>query len=415
MIAAEGYCRQALEALGTTLETPGRDQQELTLQLALGQVFIATRGYVAPETTAAYDRASILGERLGNPMKVVASLSGLFSLPFLQGELGAAQAMAERVRASSDRDGKPRTQVWSYYLNGVVRYHRGDLAGAWECLCKARALYQEEDHRRNPQDPGCETLEYMALTAWQLGMVEIARTRIQDAIELSKRLRKPYALAHCQFYAAFLHAMLRDAQTTQVFAESAVTISTEQSIPLFYDAGRILHGWAIALQGNSAEGMRHASEGLANFRSAGNRLGLGLFAGRLAEAQASAGDLDAALTTVQDALSAAPNELVNMPYILWLHGELHLGCARNTTTRKVGQSMGSEPAEESFREAISLADRIGAKSYGLRAATSLGQLLKTSGRSAAALEIILPRYKGFADSCETRDLIDARTLLGELS
>ncbi len=316
----EGYCRQALDALATTSESSARDQQELTLQLLMGQVFIATRGYVAAETSAAYDRASILGEKLGNLVRVVPSLAGLFSLPMLRGEISAAQAMADRVLATSERDPKPRTQIWGYYLQGVVSYHRGDLAKAWECLGKARAVYVEDDHRKNPQDPGCETLEYMALTASQFGMADTARTLMREAIALSERVRKPYARTQCLFYAAFLHAMSRDPRTTEELSESVIKLSTERSIPLFLDAGKILYGWAIALQGNSDQGIALARDGLASFKSAGNRLSLGLFLGRLAEALASAGKFDLALVTVQEGLDATPDELTNLPYLLWLRG-----------------------------------------------------------------------------------------------
>jgi tetratricopeptide (TPR) repeat protein len=415
----EGYCRQALDALATTSESPARDQQELTLQLLLGQVFIATRGYVAAETSAAYDRASILGERLGNLVKVVPSLAGLFSLPMLRGEIGAAQAMADRVLATSERDAKPRTQVWGYYLQGVVRYHRGDLAKAWECLGKARAVYVEDDHRKNSQDPGCETLEYMALTATQFGMADTARTLMREAIALSERVRKPYARTHCLFYAAFLHAMLRDPRMTQEFSESVIKLSTERSIPLFLDAGKILYGWAIALQGNSDQGVALARDGLANFKCAGNRLSLGLFAGRLAEALASAGKFDLALATVQEGLDAIPDELTNLPYLLWLRGELLLGNAGSETSSKSRareQSVINGPAaEKSYREAIALADRIGAKFPAMRAATSLGMLLKSCGRSKEALELVGPLFGSFTEGFDTRGLIEAKALLDQLT
>ncbi len=75
---------------------------------------------------------------------------------------------------------------------------------------------------------------------------------------------------------------------------------------------------------------------------------------------------------------------------------------------------GSE-AEKSYREAIALADRIGAKFPAMRAATSLGRLLKSCGRSTEALELVGPLFRSFTEGFDTRGLIEAKALLDELT
>ncbi len=408
--------RQALALLETTPETLERDQLELGLRLALGAVLMATRGYADAETGAAYQRAMALGERLGDPMQVVLALTGVAAQPLLRGELDTAQAVAEQVLATSQRDGKSRTQVWGYYIDGVVRYHRGAFALAWERFSQARAVYLEEEHRRNPQDPGSETLEYMALTAWQLGMADSARARMREAITLNEQLRKPYARVHCEFYAAYLHVMLRDPVTTQKFAESVMTLSKERRIPLYFDVGRILYGWAIAQQGRCDEGVRYATDGLASFKAAGNRLGVGSFFGFLAEALASAGALDGALATVEEALCAAPDQLADLPYLLWLRGKFLLENTGRAGTAQICDLDNArlESAEESLRKASSLALSLGAKSFAIRSATSLARLLEASDRTVEAREIVEPLLKSMTEGLDTRELAEARQLMEEL-
>src|SRR5262249_23643121 len=78
---AEEFYRRAINALEMTRETPERNRQELDLRLALAQTYVATRGYAAAETTATFDRAAALGERLGEPIQVVIALAGQFALP----------------------------------------------------------------------------------------------------------------------------------------------------------------------------------------------------------------------------------------------------------------------------------------------------------------------------------------------
>ncbi|MBV8358776.1 MAG: AAA family ATPase [Deltaproteobacteria bacterium] len=416
---AEGRYRQALNALGRMPETSARNERELMLRLALGGVSAVTQGYLAAESAAAYGRVSALGERLGDSTRKVLALTALAALPLLRGEMREAQALADQVLAEHNRDGSQATLMWGHQVQGIVRYHCGDLAQASKCFERAIAAYGEEDHRSNPHDPGVETLDYAALAAWQLGMADSARASMNDAIALTDRLGKPYARAHNRFFGAYLCVLLRDSQTTQQLSEAVIELSNERSIPLFFDAGRILYGWALAEQGRCDDGVRYARDGLMSFMAAGNRIAVGSFLGLLAEAQARAGALSNALATVEEALGAAPDQLVDLPYLLWLRGEFLVqkagqhASARETSAS--GGSLGTDLAEQSFREAISLATRIGARSYALRAATSLSRLLKSCGRSTEALKLLAPLYTSFVEGLDTCDLIKAKMLLDEIN
>ncbi len=414
---AEGLYSQALDALGRMAATPARDQRELMLRLALGRVSAATRGYLAPASAAAYGRVSVLGERLGDSSRQALALPALAALPLLRGELPAAETLAEQVLvAAGSPGGSPATLVWGHQLQGVARYHRGDLALAWTSLGRAISAYRDQDHKSNPQDPGVETLDYMALTAWQLGMVDAARARMGDAIALAERLRKPYELAHNLFFAAYLYALLRDPAATQRFSAAVIELTKEQSFPLFFDAGRILYGWALAQVDRCEEGVGYAREGLAGFMAVGNRIAIGSFHAFLAEAQAWAGTLDDALAIVTQGLAAAPDQLVDRPYLLWLRGKLLLQKASEhaSALEPAAGEAATRSAEQSFRDTLSLAERIGARSFALRAATSLGRLLQSNGRAGEALELLAPRYGSFAEGLDTRDLIEAKGLLDEM-
>ncbi|HEY6418561.1 MAG TPA: AAA family ATPase [Candidatus Binataceae bacterium] len=406
---AEGHYRHALAVIETMPAAPARDQQELILQLALAQVFIATRGYTATETAEAYDRASVLGERIGDPMQVVLTLTGLYAVPLVQGNMEAAKAIAERVWIAAERSERPSALIWGRFLQGVPRYHCGELSQARDYLEKAIAAYREEDHLSNPQDPGTETLQYLALSTWQLGRADFSRTRMREAIELADRLRKPYAFAHNRLFAAYLYALMRDPATSQQFSEALVELTREPPIPVLFDLGRILYGWSLAELGRCEEGARYARDGVTSFKAAGNGIAIGSWIGFLAEALARNGELGEALSTVEEGLAAVGDQLIDMPYLLWLRGELLMQQARAGTAAKP-----AEAPEQSFRGALALASRLGAKPCALRAATSLGCLLKSRERVAEARDLILPLWKSFAEGFDTRDLLEAKALLNEL-
>jgi len=72
-------------------------------------------------------------------------------------------------------------------------------------------------------------------------------------------------------------------------------------------------------------------------------------------------------------------------------------------------------AQRCFERAIEVARRQRAKSWELRATTSLARLLAKQGRRDEARAMLAHIYKWFTEGFDTADLIDAKTLLDELS
>jgi predicted ATPase len=88
-----------------------------------------------------------------------------------------------------------------------------------------------------------------------------------------------------------------------------------------------------------------------------------------------------------------------------LQGELLLRQAIPETTQ----------AETCFQQALALARRQQAKSWELRAATSLSRLWQQHGRGAEAYELLTPIYGWFTEGFDTADLQEAKALLDELA
>src|SRR5439155_1495554 len=72
-------------------------------------------------------------------------------------------------------------------------------------------------------------------------------------------------------------------------------------------------------------------------------------------------------------------------------------------------------AEACFHQALEIARRQGAKSYELRAATSLSRLLHTQGKAAEARTLLSEVYDWFTEGFDTADLQEAKALLDALS
>jgi len=88
-----------------------------------------------------------------------------------------------------------------------------------------------------------------------------------------------------------------------------------------------------------------------------------------------------------------------------LQGELLLARATGHDTE----------AETCFHQALNIARRQQAKSWELRAATSLARLWQRQGQRAAAHQVLAEVYGWFTEGFDTADLKEAQALLEELS
>jgi predicted ATPase len=71
-------------------------------------------------------------------------------------------------------------------------------------------------------------------------------------------------------------------------------------------------------------------------------------------------------------------------------------------------------AEALFGQSLEIARRQEAKTFELRAATSLARLWQRRGKRAAARDLLAPIYSWFTEGFDTRDLKDAQALLEDL-
>jgi predicted ATPase len=72
-------------------------------------------------------------------------------------------------------------------------------------------------------------------------------------------------------------------------------------------------------------------------------------------------------------------------------------------------------AEARFQQALAIARRQQAKSWELRAATSLARLWQQHGKRQDAYALLAPVYEWFTEGFDTVDLQEAKALLDELA
>jgi predicted ATPase len=208
-------------------------------------------------------------------------------------------------------------------------------------------------------------------------------------------------------YSAMVGAFGRDARSAAEYAATLLEFAREYKLDLWAASATVVQGWAMARHGQGAAGIAVIQRGLADWRNSGAEWMRPFFLGLLAEACALSGDIQRGLGALDEALAA-----IERTGEYWPAAELH---------RLRGQLLAALPdcgrpdeASAAFLRAIEIARRQSAKSWELRAATSLARLWRDQGEPADARNLLVPVYAWFAEGFETPDLKEAKALLETL-
>ena len=190
-------------------------------------------------------------------------------------------------------------------------------------------------------------------------------------------------------------------------AEKDLAVTTEEMLPFFCAHAMVLRGWALVEQGQCEEGIAQLREGLVAYRATGAELECSHWLALLAEAYRDTGQPKEGLRVIAEAL-----DHVAQTGIVYYEAELH---RLEAELRLRLDTPDEQRAEISLRRALETARQQQAKSWELRAATSLARLWGEHGRRAEARNLLAPVYGWFTEGFDTADLKDAKALLDQLA
>jgi len=414
---AINHLTKGLELLKGLPDTPERAQQELMLQIALGTPLMATKGYTAPEVEQAWTRTRELCRRVGETPQLYWVLGGLSGFYQMRGEMQPARELAEQCLRLAQSTHSSTPLIWAHNQLGQTLFFLGEFSLAHDHMRQGIALYNPQEHSplvsgTIPQDPGVSCLCYAAFALWHLGYPDQALKKAQETLTLAQELSHPYSLAYALYCAAFLHQFRREIPVAQEWADRIITLSTEQGFPLWLVLGTLSRGWALAEQGQIEEGLVQLRQGLATCGAMGE-LPRSSFLVVLAAAYGKGGQVEEGLRVVAEALTFVDKTgtRAREAELYRLRGELTL----QQFKIQGPMSKVEEEAEGYFLKAIDIACKQQAKSWELRAATSLARLWQQQGKKAEAHKLLSEVYNWFTEGFDTKDLQEAKALVKELS
>jgi class 3 adenylate cyclase/predicted ATPase len=408
-LEAIGHLTRGLAVLDGLPPGEARYRRELLLQNGLGMPFIAARGYAAPETGAAFQRARELAERLGDRAQLIRALYGLWAYRVLLGEVREAEALASLLLRHATEAGEQAVALVARRALGMSRYLLGDQAGGRAAIEAALQAYDPSVHRplayRFGQDQRVACLALLSVVQWIEGQPDQALRTSRGAVEAAREVEHANSLGYALAYGGcHVPALRGDWAEVERRAAELIGHARDHRLGLWHAHGLAYRAEALAQRGELAAGIAGFRAALAGFGEVAARLRVPAHQAAFASALARAGQLHEALAVAEDALRQAEEreERWCLPELLRIRSEVLL-------------ARGSEvEAEAGLLRAVEVSRAQGMRGWELRAALGLGALWRGLGREPEAFGLVSGALAPFAEGAATVDVVKAKRLLVDL-
>jgi tetratricopeptide (TPR) repeat protein len=408
------FYEEAIQQLNSALELlekfkagNARDAQELAIRTALMAPFVAISSPNGSESLRNSERVRELCEQAGDTRRLAVVLVHLFFFSYGTGSLDQAEPYANRALELAEASLGELERFCGRFTSGWIATLKGEYPLARLHFERALEISQEtqnsiiDDPNLGIAYPNC--IGFLMQAWWVLGHPDEAQRFYDRLLELVTRKLPPFPHAVAMLHLLTMRCFfLRDFRGARALAQESVDRFTH-----------IGYGWAIVYE----------------------TIVLGTI-------MVSEGEVDAGIERITAAHNTADTSF-DRPPADWIVAGAHLearrgaegsafleksiarvaaSCSRRFEAdlhRMRGEFLviaGSfDEAEAAFNSAIAIARRQQAKSFELRAATSLARLLASQGRRDEAHSMLADIYNWFTEGFDTADLRDAKALLDELS
>src|SRR5262250_2170898 len=374
-VAAAELLNDALQALERLPETSDTLEQAIDARLELRIALAALGRY--QDVLRVMREAEGLAVRLGDRARLGRILADICArLRNVAGEHAQAIEVGEQAMMIGADTGDRELELEARYRTGQAYFAIGDFGNALELLSRC-----VERGGHEPSQPSILFTSWahswLALTLSNLGRFEDARAHAQEALQIAEAADHPFTLAEALAGLGSVSLAQGDLDQAVAALERARIIIVEWRLQPWAVFTRL--GYAYALSERLAEARRLLTDVIES-ASTVSAMGVSraMQLGWLSEAYLIEGLLDEAHAHAQEAVSLARR-----------HGERH---HEAWCLRLLGQIVSHrdpvdfEQAEGYYREALSLADMLGARPLAAHCHLHLGELLQRMGRQAPAHE-----------------------------
>ena len=357
------------------------------------------------------EQAEAFGEPPEDPLLLFSVLYGFWVGTRMAFKGDVARELAAQFLALAQHQRTTVPRMIGHLIMGISLVLVGRPTDGRAQLDRAVELYDPSEHRslatRFGHDVRASALVWRAFASWTLGYPAAARAdtvhALEDAREIGHAATSMFALSHTVL--TLIHR--GDHAAASMLADELVALADAKGTLYWKAYGMLLHGWLSALRGKSSDAVAVTSSAITAMRSTGATAYAPWYLSYLASSHAQLGQFDDARRCIAEAMTVAEATEEK-----WCDADVH---------RIAGEIalMSPEPdtakAEAYFARALAVARQQQAKSWELRAATSMARLWREQGKRQKARDLLAPVYGWFTEGLDTLDLQQARMVLDELA
>jgi DNA-binding winged helix-turn-helix (wHTH) protein/predicted ATPase len=366
-----GKAIELADKLAATAPSAATGSNRLHLQTSLGNALIWAKGYLAPETSAAFARARELASREEDVSERFSAYYGLHSGHYNRCEPAPMREIAELfLREAIARPDCPEALI-AYRMFGTTCLYFGDFGAAHQQFRKTVELYDPTRHadfmNRFGVDPRAAAEAYDAVALWVLGRVDEALRLADSALADAESTAHAPTMAFALLWAAAIGLFSRNPEAVATHGQAFAGILSRYQLPAQWAGFAVFfQGWARSSDAAEEPRLAEMRRGVAIVREQGQLVNMSLFEAALAIAETRADETDAGLRRLDDALAELERTKNR-----WYEAEIHRIRAEILLQR---DRANISAAEQSLQAAIAIAQSQKARSFELRAALSLAKL-----------------------------------------
>jgi predicted ATPase len=418
LMEATEQLTRALDLITKLPATAALRREEIKLQAALLTPLLNIKGYAAPETKAAVQRARLLieqAETLGEPpedqLLLFSVLYVFWTTNYVAFNCDVCLELAAHFLKLAEQQETSAPVMVGHRLVAMSLLYAGHIAQGREHCDQAITLYDTTEHRalatRFGADSRVSALAVRALAMWVLGYPDMACSDAIHAVSDARQIGQAASLMYALVITSLPLILSGSCATAAPNLDEALVLADATSSLNWRAFGMCDQGCLLALAGKTADAVPTIIAGVAAWRSVGATLNVPLYLAYLAKAHAELDQMDDASRCIGEAMTT-----IHATGERWCEAEVHRTAGEIAL---LSSELDAAKAEGYFQRALAVARQQQAKSWELRASMSLARLWRDQGKPQRARELLAPVYGWFTEGFDTRDLKEAKTLLEQLA
>jgi predicted ATPase/class 3 adenylate cyclase len=417
-VEAASQITRAIEQIATLPPTPAWRREQIKLQVALITPVMFVKGYSAPETKAAAQKARLLiehaetlGETPEDQMLLLSTLYGLWVTNLSAFNCSVVQELATQFLDLAEKQNATAPLMIGHRLMGHSLLSTGKPIEGRAHYDHALALYEPAEHRQLAasfgQDVAVAALAWRSVASWMLGYPAAALADAEQTVSMARDIGQAATLMYALSSASFAFVFCGKYSIAKALLDELRPLAEDKGTPWWEALGMMEQGWLLALTGQASDATSLMASGIALLRSTGTTYWLPTFRSYLAMAYAELSQFDDAWCCLSEAMTA-----IERTGETWFEADVYRIAGEVALQ---GPQTDVAKAQAYFERALAVARQQQAKSWELRASMSLARLWRSQGKVQQARELLAPVYGWFTEGFDTRDLKEAKALLNELA